>query len=120
MTWAVSFFYRSLARAGCVYGVPRRVCQGEVEAQVWTVGVSQTEGEHVTESVAGKDRGVCKARELDGGLWGERRRGRAATAGGMSFPWLGITRASVDVDSTLERWSGRGEEALIAMLWSFF
>lgn len=54
-----------------------------MEAQVWIVGVSQTEGEHVIESVAGKDRGVCKARELDGGFWGERRRGRAATAGGM-------------------------------------
>lgn len=82
MTWAVSCYGR-LAQAGCVYGVPRRVCQGEVEAQVWTVGVSQTEGQHVIVSVAGKDRGLCKARERDGGLWGERRRGHVAAAGGM-------------------------------------
>ena len=73
MTWAVSCFYRSLAQAGSVYGVPWRGCQGEVEAQLRTMGVSQTEEEHVTESVAGKDSGVCKARELDGGLWGVRR-----------------------------------------------
>ena len=44
-----------------------------MEAQLRTMGVSQTEEEHVTESVAGKDSGVCKARELDGGLWGVRR-----------------------------------------------
>lgn len=62
MTWAVSCFYRSLAWAGGVYGVPWRGCQGEVEAQVWTTGVSQTEEEHAIERVAGKDSGVCKAR----------------------------------------------------------
>lgn len=108
MTWAVSCFYRSLARAGSVYGVPWRGCQGEVEAQLRTMGVSQTEEEHVTESVAGKDSGVCKARELDGGLWGVRR--------GACSNSRGITHASVGGDGTLERWSGRGKGALIATL----
>ena len=31
-------------------------------------------------------------------------------------PLAGITCASVGVGSTLERWSGRGEEALITLL----
>lgn len=116
MTWAVSCFYRSLARAGGVYGVPWRGCQGEVEAQVWTMGVSQTEEEHVTESVAGKDSGVCKARKLDGGLWGVRSEGMQQQQAACSPPWLGITHANVGGDGTLERWSGRGKGALMAML----
>lgn len=41
-------------------------------------GVSQADSfqgkECVIDSVAGKDSGVCKARELRGGLWGEKRK----------------------------------------------
>ena len=65
-----------------MYGVPRRAFWGEVEAQTWWTQESASQGkERVIDSVAGKDTGVCKARELRGGLWGEKRRRRRRSVG---------------------------------------
>lgn len=114
MTWAVSF-YRRLAQAGCVYGVPRRVCQGEVEAQVWTVGVSQTGA--TCNSECCRQRSWClQSQRILRLLVGREEEGACGNSRWHVVPLAGITRASVGDDSTLERWSGRGEEALIAIL----